>query len=160
LPEQVVQAIPSENAHAYQVIPLEYQPERRRLKIAMKSPDNYRAVDDLRLLMSVNVEAVITKPEAIDALLKKYYAKQESMAEVISGLAKDDKFAAMADRGQSIDLDAVMEAASDNQVVKLLNLVLLQAIRDRASDIHFEPFEEEFKMRYRIDGVLYEMVPP
>jgi type IV pilus assembly protein PilB len=53
-----------------------------------------------------------------------------------------------------------MEAADDNQVIKLLNLVLLQAIRDRASDIHFEPFEDEFKMRYRIDGVLYEMVPP
>jgi type IV pilus assembly protein PilB len=53
-----------------------------------------------------------------------------------------------------------MEAASDNQVIKLLNLVLLQAIKDKASDIHFEPFENEFKMRYRIDGVLYEMVPP
>jgi type IV pilus assembly protein PilB len=61
---------------------------------------------------------------------------------------------------QSIDLDAVLEAADDNQVIKLLNLVLLQAIKDRASDIHFEPFENEFKMRYRIDGVLYEMVPP
>ena len=54
----------------------------------------------------------------------------------------------------------MLEAASDNQVIKLLNLVLLQAIKDRASDIHFEPFENEFKMRYRIDGVLYEMVPP
>jgi type IV pilus assembly protein PilB len=53
-----------------------------------------------------------------------------------------------------------MDAASDNRVIKLLNLVLLQAIKDRASDIHFEPFEDEFKMRYRIDGVLYEMVPP
>jgi type IV pilus assembly protein PilB len=54
----------------------------------------------------------------------------------------------------------VLEAADDNQIVKLINLVLLQAIKDRASDIHFEPFEHEFKMRYRIDGVLYEMVPP
>ncbi len=55
---------------------------------------------------------------------------------------------------------AALEASEDNQVVKLLNLVLLQAIKDRASDIHFEPFENEFKMRHRIDGVLYEMVPP
>ncbi|MEE8459081.1 MAG: GspE/PulE family protein, partial [Phycisphaerales bacterium] len=62
--------------------------------------------------------------------------------------------------GDSIDLDAITEMASDNQVVKLINLVLLQAIKDRSSDIHFEPFEDEFKMRYRIDGVLYEMVPP
>jgi len=62
--------------------------------------------------------------------------------------------------GASIDLEAVLDAAEDNKVIKLLNLVLLQAIKDHASDIHFEPFEDEFKMRYRIDGVLYEMVPP
>ena len=63
-------------------------------------------------------------------------------------------------RDQSIDLDELKELAESNPVKKLLNLVLLQAIRDKASDIHFEPFENEFKMRYRIDGVLYEMVPP
>ena len=81
--------------------------------------------------------------------------------DVVSNLAKDTKFDALAGHSSdSIDLDAISAAASDNQVVKLLNLVLLQAIKDKASDIHFEPFEDEFKMRYRIDGVLYEMVPP
>ena len=59
-----------------------------------------------------------------------------------------------------VDLEQVAQAADDNKVIRLLNLVLLQAIKDKASDIHFEPFENEFKMRYRIDGVLYEMVPP
>ena len=63
-------------------------------------------------------------------------------------------------RDQSIDLDELKELADSNPVKKLLNLVLLQAIRDKASDIHFEPFESEYKMRYRIDGTLYEMVPP
>jgi len=63
-------------------------------------------------------------------------------------------------RNQSIDLDELKELSESNPVKKLLNLVLLQAIRDKASDIHFEPFENEYKMRYRIDGVLYEMVPP
>ena len=57
-------------------------------------------------------------------------------------------------------LEELVSATEDNKVVRLLNLVLLQAIKDKASDIHFEPFEGEFKMRYRIDGVLYEMVPP
>ena len=61
---------------------------------------------------------------------------------------------------ESADLSKLTSAASDNKIVRLINLVLLQAIKDKASDIHFEPFEEEFKMRYRIDGVLYEMVPP
>ena len=61
---------------------------------------------------------------------------------------------------QSIDLDSMEEMADSTPVRKLLNLILLKAIQDRASDIHFEPFEDEFKVRYRIDGVLYEMVPP
>jgi type IV pilus assembly protein PilB len=161
IPDSVRETIPSENVHAYQVVPIEYNSNSRRLKIAMKSADNFRAVDDLRLLMGFNVEAVVADEGAIDALIKKYYAKQESVVDVVSALASNKKFKQLEGKSdQSIDLDAVMEAASDNQVVKLINLVLLQAIKDRASDIHFEPFEDEFKMRYRIDGILYEMVPP
>ncbi|MDX2016417.1 MAG: GspE/PulE family protein [Planctomycetota bacterium] len=161
IPEAIRDVIPSENVRSYEVIPVEYNPTSKRLKIAMKSPDNFRAVDDLRLLMGFNVEAVVADPTVIDAQIKKHYAKQEQVADVVKALAADEKFKALGGRGgESIDLDAVMEAADDNQVIKLLNLVLLQAIKDRASDIHFEPFEDEFKMRYRIDGVLYEMVPP
>jgi type IV pilus assembly protein PilB len=160
LPDAVRDAIPADNVNAYQVVPIEYNATSKRLKIAMKSPNNFRAVDDLRLLMGFNVEAVVADEAAIDALIKKYYSKAESVLDVVSSLAASDKFKGLEGRGESIDLDAVLEAASDNQVIKLLNLVLLQAIRDRASDIHFEPFEEEFKMRYRIDGILYEMVPP
>jgi type IV pilus assembly protein PilB len=157
---EAIAAVPAENAQAYQIVPIEYNPTSKRLKIAMKSPNNFRAVDDLRLLIGANVEAVVADEAAVDELIRKHYSKQESVVDVVSSLAKDDKFKSLEGRGDSIDLDAVMEAASDNQVIKLLNLVLLQAIKDRASDIHFEPFEEEFKMRYRIDGVLYEMVPP
>ncbi len=160
IPEEALAAIPSENAQTYQVVPIEFNPKSKRLKIALKSPDNFRAVDDLRLLMGFNVEAVVADAAAIDTLIQKHYSKTESVMDVVSGLAADDRFKALDKGGASIDLDAVLEAAEDNQVIKLLNLVLLQAIKDRASDIHFEPFENEFKMRYRIDGVLYEMVPP
>jgi len=160
IPEEALAAIPSENAQTYQVVPIEFNPKSKRLKIALKSPDNFRAVDDLRLLMGFNVEAVVADAAAIDGLIQKHYSKTESVMDVVSGLAADDRFKALDKGGASIDLDAVLEAAEDNQVIKLLNLVLLQAIKDRASDIHFEPFENEFKMRYRIDGVLYEMVPP
>ncbi len=160
IPEEALAAIPSENAQTYQVVPIEFNPKSKRLKIALKSPDNFRAVDDLRLLMGFNVEAVVADAAAIDSLIQKHYSKTESVMDVVSGLAADDRFKALDKGGASIDLDAVLEAAEDNQVIKLLNLVLLQAIKDRASDIHFEPFENEFKMRYRIDGVLYEMVPP
>ncbi|MEM8757973.1 MAG: GspE/PulE family protein, partial [Planctomycetota bacterium] len=100
-------------------------------------------------------------PEIIDSLIEAHFQKKESLVYVMAALTYDEKFAALMGAGdQSIDLDAELEAAGDNKVVKLLNLVLLQAIKDKASDIHFEPFETEFKMRYRIDGVLYEMVPP
>lgn len=161
LDEETVGSIPADNAKAYQCVPIEYNPSSRQLKIAIKSPENFQAVDDLRLLMGAKVEAVVASPDQVDALLSKYYAKEESIQDAVSALASDSKLSELGTHSdQSIDLDAVIEAADDNQVIKLLNLVLLQAIRDRASDIHFEPFETEFKMRYRIDGVLYEMVPP
>jgi type IV pilus assembly protein PilB len=161
IPPDIRDAVAAETAQAYQVVPIDYNPRSRKIKIAMKSADNFRAVDDLRLLMGFNVEAVVAEPAEVDALLKKYYSKTESVTDVVGELAADKKFEALAGRSdKSIDLDALEELAEDNKVIKLLNLVLLQAIKDKASDIHFEPFENEFKMRYRIDGVLYEMVPP
>jgi len=158
--EETRTAIPAETAQAYQVVPFEYDQGSKRLKIALKNPDNFRAVDDLRLLMGFKVEAFVADEQQVESLLKKFYTASESVTDVVSDISEDEKFRAFEGRGESVDLDAVMEASEDNKVVKLMNLVLLQAIKDRASDIHFEPFEEEFKMRYRIDGVLYEMVPP
>ncbi|GDX99272.1 type IV fimbrial assembly protein PilB [Phycisphaerae bacterium] len=160
LDDKAKDVIPSENVRMYEVIPIEYNPTSKRLKIAMKSPNNFRAVDDLRLLLGGKVDAVVGDPAVIDAIIAKHFSKKESISDVVSNLKVDAKFQALGKGDQSIDLEALTDAANDNQVVKLLNLVLLQAIKDRASDIHFEPFEDEFKMRYRIDGVLYEMVPP
>lgn len=156
-----IEALPPETANTYQVVPLEYDAASRRLTVAMKSPDNFRAVDDLRLLMGFKVEAVVASEADVDAVLKKYYSGDStSMASIMSELEESDSLSALQGRGDSIDLEVLAEAAGDNKVIRLLNLVLLQAIRDKASDIHFEPFETEFKMRYRIDGVLYEMIPP
>ena len=163
--DATIAAIPPETAMAYQVVPVEYSKEGRKLKVVMKSPDNFRAVDDLRLLMGFRVEAFCAPPEQVEARLQKHYAQaHSSIADVVGEMGADAKLAAGLAKGPgggaSIDLEAVLEASEDNKVIKLMNLVLLQAIKDRASDVHFEPFEEEFKMRYRIDGVLYEMVPP
>ena len=158
--EETIGAIPAETAKAYQVVPFEYESATKKLKVALKTPDNFRAVDDLRLLMGFKVEAFVADEAQIDERIKRHYAKSQSVSDLVSDIASDEKFQSLEGRGDSIDLDAVMDAAEDNKVIKLLNLVLLQAIKDKASDIHFEPFEEEFKMRYRIDGVLYEMVPP
>ncbi|MGP1345239.1 MAG: GspE/PulE family protein [Phycisphaerales bacterium] len=167
IPDEVRDSMPAETARVYQVVPLEYTPQGRKLKIALKSADNFRAVDDLKLLMGFNVSAVVAPPDQVEAKLKQLYAgKESSLSDVVGEMASDKGLSQLAKTqqtglpGASIDLEKVLEASEDNKVVKLLNLVLLQAIKDKASDIHFEPFEDEFKMRYRIDGVLYEMVPP
>jgi type IV pilus assembly protein PilB len=139
-------------------VPIEYNASGKKLRVAIKTPDNFQAVDDLRLLLNCKITAVVAPADQIDALLGEHYSKADSMADMMDELASDDRLAKLGDpTAGGINIE---EMADDNQVVKLLNLVLLQAIRDRASDIHFEPFETEFKMRYRIDGILYEMVPP
>jgi type IV pilus assembly protein PilB len=127
----------------------------------VESPDNFRATDDLSTLMGFAVEAKVADEEAITAALDKYYKEEDSIFnELIGEIESDSSLTHFKGRDQSIDLDDLKEMADSGGVKKLLNLVLLQAIRDKASDIHFEPFEDEYKMRYRIDGVLYEMVPP
>lgn len=159
--DKVVAALPPETANTYQVVPIEYDEKTKSITIAMKSPDNFRAVDDLRLLMGFKVSAVVAPADQIDAVLKKKYSgDSSSLANVMSELEGSETLAALQGRGDSIDLEQLVQAADDNKVIRLVNLVLLQAIKDKASDIHFEPFESEFKMRYRIDGVLYEMIPP
>ncbi|HEB60332.1 MAG TPA: pilus assembly protein PilB [Phycisphaeraceae bacterium] len=157
----LLEAVPAATAMAYQIMPIAFDPSSKHLTIAMTSSDNFRAVDDLRLLMGFKVTATVADEQQVQRFLKEYYGgAQESVTNLVEELASDEKLALLDGRGESVDLDAVLEAAEDNKVVHLLNLVLMQAIRDKASDIHFEPFEDEFKMRYRIDGVLYEMVPP
>ena len=159
--ESLAEQLPAETANTYQIVPVEYSAGNKTLTIAMKSPDNFRAVDDLRLLMGFNVKAVVAPEADIDAVLERLYGKADaSMLDVMSELTDSDALSALQGRGDSVDLEDLVSATEDNKVVRLLNLVLLQAIKDKASDIHFEPFEGEFKMRYRIDGVLYEMVPP
>ena len=161
IPDEVRRTIPSEMANAYQVLPIMYDKKSNKVTVAIKTADNFRAIDDLRLLMGFEVEAMVAPAEQIAKKIKQYYGDDdESLAGLIGELTESDDFEALEDRGESIDLEELVQAADDNRVKKLLNLVLLQAIKDKASDIHFEPFEDEFKMRYRIDGVLYEMIPP
>jgi type IV pilus assembly protein PilB len=161
LSDEVIREIPSEMAMAYHILPLSHDKETNTLVVAMKTADNFRALDDLRLLMGFNVNAVVAPADQLEKLIQTYYGEdEESVLSLIAELGDDQELEELADRGESIDLQDQIEMADDNRVKRLLNLVLLQAIKDKASDIHFEPFEDEFKMRYRIDGVLYEMIPP
>ena len=162
VPKSVVDLIPAQMANTYRVIPVSYDERTHTLEVVLDSPDNFQATDDLKTLMGFGIKAYIASPEQVNTALNRYYPEEggESINELIDELAGDQTLAKFEGRGESIDLDELKEMIESNPVKKLLNLVLLQAIRDKSSDIHFEPFENEFKMRYRIDGVLYEMVPP
>ncbi len=159
--DELIKMVPAQMANTYKIVPVSYDDGTRELTVAMASSDNFRAVDDLRTLMSFEVRAKITEPAQLERALAKYYANDtESIGELINELVESEQFTGMDNRGASIDLDTLQEMAQSNPIRRLVNMVLLQAIRDRASDVHFEPFQDEFKMRYRIDGVLYEMIPP
>jgi len=162
IPADVVEKVPAQMAKTYHIVPIEYNKQANELTVALDNPENFRATDDLSTLMGFKVTAKITDADALEKALTKYYETQQdnNINELIDEIQGDSFLAEFDGRNQSIDLDELKELSESNPVKKLLNLVLLQAIRDKASDIHFEPFEDEYKMRYRIDGVLYEMVPP
>ncbi len=161
IPPDVVEKVPAQMAKTYHIVPIEYNQKQNELIVALDSPDNFRATDDLSTLMGFKVTAKITDRDALESTLTKYYeTEDENINELIDEIQGDSFLAEFQGRNQSIDLDELKELSESNPVKKLLNLVLLQAIRDKASDVHFEPFENEYKMRYRIDGVLYEMIPP
>jgi type IV pilus assembly protein PilB len=163
IPADVIEKVPPQMVKTYRIVPIEYHKEQNELVVALDNPENFRATDDLSTLMGFKVTAKMTDSEALESVLAKYYEGQEekeAINELIDEIQQDSFLAEFEGRNQSIDLDELKELSESNPVKKLLNLVLLQAIRDKSSDIHFEPFENEYKMRYRIDGVLYEMVPP
>jgi type IV pilus assembly protein PilB len=158
---EVLEKIQPQMATSYKVLPIEYDAGRNHLTVAIGSADNFHAVDDLRTLMGYRVTAKVTDLDQLEAAVSRHYdVDTESMSDLINEMVDEGQLASLEGRGESIDLDTIKEAADSNPVKRLVNMVLLEAIRHRASDVHFEPFEDEFKMRYRIDGVLYEMLPP
>ena len=159
---ETIEKVPAQMAKTYHIVPIGYNKEKNELTVALDNVDNFRATDDLRTLMGFNVTAKMTDRDGIESALTKYYEtkQDDNITELIDEIQSDAFLAEFDGRNTSIDLDELKELSESNPVKKLLNLVLLQAIRDKASDIHFEPFETEYKMRYRIDGVLYEMIPP
>jgi type IV pilus assembly protein PilB len=148
-------------AEMYKLVPLSY--DNDVLTVAMSDPNNMQAMDDLRNLLNIKqVSPILAPPKQIEMLLVRAYSteKEESIGGLIAALEATDIGSNTVGRENSIDIGDMLEMANAAPVRKLINMVLLMAIRDHASDVHFEPFEDEYKMRYRCDGVLYEMVPP
>lgn len=159
--QEAIQAVPEAMATMYKVLPLTFRDGV--LTVAMADPANLAALDDLRNFLGVKqVVPVLASLKAIqEALTKAYAGKEESIVDIIQQLEKDPDIGKhFRQHETSIDLESLQELQDSAPVRKLINMVLLMGIKDRASDIHFEPFEEEYKLRYRCDGVMYELVPP
>ena len=162
IPPDVIAQLTEPMAQLYRIIPVSFKDNT--LTIAMCDPQKLSIADELRSFLGYEIRAVVATEKDIVRALERYYtAGVESVESIIADMESDEELAAAANavaRAGAIDLTSVEALADSAPVRKLLNMVLLLAIRDHASDLHFEPFESEFKIRIRSDGVLYEMVPP
>ncbi|RYG73230.1 type II secretion system protein GspE, partial [bacterium] len=129
------------------------------LIVAMADPTNLNAIDDLKFLTGYNIEPVIASETAIVAAIEKYYNAGPSYDEVMAGF--DEGEIEVGGEDSEVNLLELERASEDAPVVRLCNMILLNAIKKGASDIHIEPYEKKFRVRYRVDGVLIEeMTPP
>ena len=133
IPSEVIAYVPAQMARTYRIVPIEFDKGRNELTVALDSPDNFRATDDLSTLMGFAVTAKVTDTTTLENALTKYYAdKEESLNDLIGEIEGDTALTEFRGRDASIDLEELKELAESNPVKKLLNLVLLQAIRDKA----------------------------
>ena len=162
IPAEMTELVGESMATAYKVVPLSQNKKDKSVTVVMAEPQNPSTIDSLRLFLGVDVKGAVASEADVMAAVERLYAgHHESIQDVVKQIEQDKGLAKLANRNQNtIDLEAIEEMSEAAPVRKLLNMVLLLAIKDKASDIHFEPFEEEYKMRYRVDGILYELVPP
>jgi type IV pilus assembly protein PilB len=155
IPPKVLEMVPQTMAEIYKIMPISLK--ETVLTVAMAEPQNLEALDDLRNFLGYEVRGAVSNMKDVETAISRYYADREDSIEDVIGQLEDEE---LDNVEKGFDLSSDEEMADAAPIRKLLNMVLLLAIRDQASDIHFEPFEEEFKIRVRADGVLYEMVPP
>ena len=159
--KEVLAMVTEPMAQMYRIIPIEFESDT--LTVAMCDPQNLAVQDELRTFLGYTIRVVVATEPAVLGALERYYGEStESVESIVSDLESDADLAAAvaAAEGGSVDLTSVEALADSAPVRKLLNMVLLLAIKDHASDLHFEPFEDEFRIRIKADGVLYEKVTP
>jgi type IV pilus assembly protein PilB len=158
----VIKLVPQETAVRYQIVPLSRVGST--LTIAMTDPTNVFAMDDIKFMTGFNVEPVVASESAISEAIHKFYGEVESVEEldkVMKDLAGEDAAALeLAGEEQEMDLASLEKAAEEAPIIKLVNLILTDAVKRGASDIHVEPYEKEYRVRFRIDGILQNVMAP
>jgi type IV pilus assembly protein PilB len=156
--EEVLKLIPKATADKHQVVPVNRA--GASLIVAMSDPSNIFAVDEIKFLTGYNVEVVVASEQAIREAIDRYYSeKGPDLDEVMSGF-DDSEVSVVEDGGDDMNVVDLEKSAEEAPVIKLVNLILLDAIKKGASDIHVEPYEKDFRVRFRIDGVMYEVMKP
>src|SRR5579863_9042938 len=158
----VIKLVPQETAIRYQIVPLSRVGST--LTIAMTDPTNVFAMDDIKFMTGFNVEPVVASETAISEAIHKLYGEIESVEEldkVMKDLAGDEAALELsAEEAETMDLEELEKAAEEAPIIRLCNLILTDAVKRGASDIHLEPYEKEFRVRFRIDGVLQGVMSP
>jgi type IV pilus assembly protein PilB len=153
---EIIKLVPKEVAEKHLVIPVNRAGPS--LIVAMCDPSNIYAVDDLKFLTGYNIESVVASEISIREAIERYYAEKGPSLDAIVGEMADEDIEVSKDEDENIE--EMAKAADDAPVVKLVNLILMDAIKKGASDIHVEPYEKDFRVRFRIDGSLYEVMRP
>jgi len=155
---EVLKLVPKEVVVRHQVIPVNRAGQN--LIVAMADPSNIYAIDDVKFVTNLNIDVVVASEPAIAEAIEKYYTSNVSFEDVMLDFADEDEEFELEDVEEDLNVLDLEKSAGDAPVVKLVNLILLDAIRKNASDIHVEPYEKQLRIRYRIDGVLYEVMKP
>lgn len=156
IPDEVLRSVKSSVARMYAVVPVRV--DGSTIDLLTKDPFNNSIIDDLTFSLSKDINLVVTDPDYLDNLLTASYGNEDaSIDDLLNEIRSSEPVVADAENLSEKDLASM---ANETPIIRFVNLVLQQAIRDKASDIHFEPFEDQFRIRYRIDGALYEMAPP
>lgn len=153
LTHHLIERIDVHTARTYGVIPVKADDDGT-LYLAMRNPLDYQVVESLQFIMGCSIIPVVVDPDLLDNEIERYYP--EKVANVHDLLSEMD----VSDAAELLNEKDIENKANEAPIVKFVDVVLNQAIKDKASDIHFEPFEKSFRIRYRVDGALYEMPPP
>lgn len=154
---EVIKMIPPDVVFKYQVIPIKRIGST--LRVAMNDPSNILAIDDIKFLTSCHVEVFVSTESAIKAAIDKFYDSSESLADIMDSMDGAEKMELL-EESDEVDIRELQQASEDAPVIKLVNLILNEAIKRKASDIHLEPYEKVFRVRFRTDGVLQEFMKP
>lgn len=150
--DETVKLLTPAVARMYAVVPL--RADNESIDLITKDPFNNNIIDDLTFSLNRDVNLIVTDPDYVESLIRASYGEEDTS---IDDLLQEIRGAGGT---HSEDEKELSQLANETPIIRFVNLVLQQAIRDKASDIHFEPFEDQFRLRYRIDGALYEMAPP